>query len=89
MIHGFTKFTEVGHSCHFFMFLRIDIGPIDTMITATEFENEKSQTCVLLQSCPFNTGGHSLNAVVSNAIFGDAIFGDVAHFRCIFSNIAV
>lgn len=88
-LHGHTfhdslKFTEVRHSCHIFVSLGIDVRPIDTMITPTEFGNEKSQTCVLLQSFSFNTGGHSLTAVVSNAIFGDA-----THFRYIFSNIVV
>ena len=42
------------------------------MTAPSEFENEKSRTSALLQSFPFDTGGHSFNAVVSNVIFGDA-----------------
>ena len=42
------------------------------MTAPSEFENEKSLASALLQSFPFDTGGHSFNAVVSNVIFGDA-----------------
>ena len=57
-----------------FMFLGIDIGPIRTMMTTfttlAEFENKKSQTSLFLRRFPFDTGDHSLIAVVSNVIFG-------------------